>query len=106
MTALLEYFKILSHYIFLLLQLFSISTQHSKVQCYLCSHVGGVEEIILVGILLEIGSAYILHSDSMFVCTSVSEEDEVSIKEVARMVADAMDFKGELLVCITHEDVV
>lgn len=28
----------------------------------------------------------------------VGEEDEVSIKEVAVMIAEAMDFKGELVV--------
>ena len=28
----------------------------------------------------------------------VGEEDEVSIKEVAAMIAEAMDFKGELVV--------
>jgi len=29
----------------------------------------------------------------------VGEEDEVSIKEVAKMITEAMDFKGELVVC-------
>ena len=29
---------------------------------------------------------------------AVGEEDEVSIKEVATMIAEAMDFKGELVV--------
>ena len=36
----------------------------------------------------------------VYVCISVGEEDEVSIKDVARMITEAMDFKGELVVCI------
>ena len=32
------------------------------------------------------------------VCTVVGEEDEVSIRDVAHMIAEAMDFKGELVV--------
>lgn len=33
---------------------------------------------------------------------SVGEEDEVSIGDVAQMVADAMDFKGKLVVSIIY----
>lgn len=43
--------------------------------------------------LLNIISVYIC-----VCCYAVGEEDEVSIKEVAVMIAEAMDFKGELVV--------
>ena len=34
----------------------------------------------------------------VIVVTAVGEEDEVSIRDVAHMIAEAMEFKGELLV--------
>ncbi len=33
---------------------------------------------------------------------SVSEEDEVSIGDVVRMIGDAMDFKGKIIVFLSH----
>ncbi len=34
---------------------------------------------------------------------SVGEDDEISIKEGAEMIIDAMDFKGEVVVSLVHK---
>ena len=41
----------------------------------------------------------------MYMCVTVGEEDEVSIKDAADMVIEAMDFKGEVVVSFTNKAV-
>ena len=41
---------------------------------------------------------YYIYNDMDIYIVIVGEEDEVSIRDIAYMVAEAMDFKGELIV--------
>ena len=41
----------------------------------------------------------------MSMCITVGEEDEVSIKDAADMVIEAMDFKGEVVVSFSNKAV-
>ena len=64
-----------------------------------------IDPIILSGVWL-CGAYHKVVVISACTCWhAVGEEDEVSIKEVAVMIAEAMEFKGELLVrCLIAAD--
>ena len=65
-----------------------------------------VEPIILSGnniipdimLHVHVWYFYYIYNDMDIYIVIVGEEDEVSIRDIAYMVAEAMDFKGELIV--------